>query len=781
MKFSNGCWLFKEGVSCFSPSEVCYTTVKDTEVTLCAPTHPIKERGDTLGGVNLTIRITSPMPDVIRVQTFHHMGTVNKTPSFELNLDNPQVLQVEDTTDTLTITSGTLSLVITKNPWSMTYRSGGRTLTGSGRRDLALMKTDYKGDCYELEGDLENTYMRQQLNIGVGELLYGTGERFTPFVKNGQTVEIYNEDGGTSTEQAYKNIPFYISNKGYGVLVNHPERVSFEFGTENVTKAAFSVEGGSLDYFFFNGPTMKDVLTRYTDLSGKPTLPAPWTFGLWLSTSFTTNYDEETVMSFIDCMLDRGIPLRTFHFDCFWMKAFHWTDFVWDEKVFPDPAGLLSRIKAKGLNICVWINPYIGQESILFAEGMEKGYFIKRPNGDVWQWDMWQPGMALVDFTNPEACKWYQDKLEALLDMGVDCFKTDFGERIPVNCVYHDGSDPKKMHNYYTYLYNKAVFELLEKKRGNGEAVLFARSATVGGQKFPVHWGGDCWSDYESMEESLRGGLSLLMSGFGFWAHDIGGFEHTSTADVYKRWVAFGLLSSHSRLHGSQSYRVPWLYDEEAVDVVRTFTKLKASLMPYLYRTSIDTSRSGVPTMRSMVLEFTEDKNCYYLDKQYMLGDNLLVAPIFNDESMGSFYLPKGTWTDFFTGETVDGGIWVEKKYDYLHLPLMVRPNSIVAIGACDNKPDYDYADGAELRIYALTDGQKTETTVYGMAQNAELNVSVMKDGAQITIEAENIGKKPYTVRLVNVQAAAADGAAMEIVGNDTVLTPNAEKVVVNI
>ena len=781
MKFSNGCWLFKEGVSSFSPSEVCYTTVKDTEVTLCAPTHPINERGDTLGGINLTIRITSPMPDVIRVQTFHHMGTVNKTPSFELNLDNPQVLQVEDTTDTLTVTSGTLSLVITKNPWSMTYRSGARTLTGSSRRDLALMKTDYKGDCYELEGDLENTYMRQQLNIGVGELLYGTGERFTPFVKNGQTVEIYNEDGGTSTEQAYKNIPFYISNKGYGVLVNHPERVSFEFGTENVTKAAFSVEGGSLDYFFFNGPTMKDVLTRYTDLSGKPSLPAPWTFGLWLSTSFTTNYDEATVMSFIDGMLDRGIPLRTFHFDCFWMKAFHWTDFVWDEKVFPDPAGLLSRIKAKGLNICVWINPYIGQESILFAEGTEKGYFIKRPNGDVWQWDMWQPGMALVDFTNPEACKWYQDKLEALLDMGVDCFKTDFGERIPVNCVYHDGSDPKKMHNYYTYLYNKVVFELLEKKRGKGEAVLFARSATVGGQKFPVHWGGDCWSDYESMEESLRGGLSLLMSGFGFWAHDIGGFEYTSTADVYKRWVAFGLLSSHSRLHGSQSYRVPWLYDEEAVDVVRAFTRLKASLMPYLYRTSIDTSRSGVPTMRSMVLEFTEDKNCYYLDKQYMLGDNLLVAPIFNDESMGSFYLPKGTWTDFFTGETVDGGVWVEKKYDYLHLPLMVRPNSIVAIGACDDKPDYDYADGAELRIYALTDGQKAETTVYSMTQNAELNVSVMKDGAKITIEAENIGKKPYTVKLVNVQAVSADSAAMEVVGNDTVLTPNAEKVIVNI
>lgn len=781
MKFNNGCWLFREGTACFSPQEVYYTKITDTEVTLCAPTHPIGHRGDTLGGINLNIRISSPMPDILRIQTDHHMGRLERTPSFELKLDAPQKLQVEETKETITITSGSLSLVITKNPWSMTYKSGGKVLTESRGRDLALMKTAYKGDFYEVDGDLEDTYMREQLGIDVGELLYGTGERFTPFVKNGQSVEIYNEDGGTSTEQAYKNIPFFLSNKGYGVLVNHPERVSMEFGTENVTKTSFCVKGGSLDYFFFNGPTMKDVLTRYTDLSGKPALPAPWTFGLWLSTSFTTDYDEATVMSFIDGMLDRGIPLRTFHFDCFWMKAFHWSDFIWDEKVFPDPAGMLTRIKAKGLNICVWINPYIGQESVLFAEGKENGYFIKRPNGDVWQWDMWQPGMALVDFTNPEACRWYQDKLEALLDMGVDCFKTDFGERIPVNCVYHDGSDPDKMHNFYTYLYNKTVYDLLERKRGKGEAVLFARSATVGGQKFPVHWGGDCWSDYVSMEESLRGGLSLLMSGFGFWAHDIGGFEHTSTADVYKRWVAFGLLSSHSRLHGSQSYRVPWLYDEEAVDVVRTFTRLKASLMPYLYKTSVDTSRSGVPTMRSMVLEFTRDRNCWYLDKQYMLGDNLLVAPIFNDESVGSFYLPQGTWTDFFTGEEMPGGVWTEKTYDYLHLPLMVRENSIVALGSCDDKPDYDYADGVELRVYALADNQECSTVVYDMQQKADLQVSITKSADTITIKAENAGGKPYTVRLVNVQAASASGAAMTVDDKDTILTPEADKVTVTL
>lgn len=769
MKFSNGCWLQKEGCSCFAPAEAYFTKVEDTKVTICAPTSHIVTRGDTLGGINLTLEITSPAPEILRVRTYHYKGEVVNTPSFELELNEELPLHVEDSEEEIRIASGALTLVITKKNWSMTYYRNGEMITKSAGRDLALMKTDFKGFAYN-DTDAEETYMRQMLSLSVGELVYGTGERFTPFVKNGQSIDIWNADGGTSTEQSYKNIPFFITNKGYGVLVNHPERVSIEVATEMVTRTEFSVEGGYLDYFLINGPTMKEVLTRYTDLTGKPSLPAPWTFGLWLSTSFTTNYDEATVMSFIDGMLDRGIPLRTFHFDCFWMKEFHWSDFVWDNRVFPDPAGLLKRIKAKGLNICVWINSYIGQESAMFEEGMEKGYFIKRTNGKVWQWDMWQPGMAIVDFTNPEAYKWFQNKLEVLLDMGVDCFKTDFGERIPSEGVmYHDGSDPKKMHNYYTYLYNKCVYELLERKRGKGEAVLFARSATVGGQKFPVHWGGDCWSDYESMEESLRGGLSLLMSGFGFWAHDIGGFENTSTADVYKRWVAFGLLSSHSRLHGSSSYRVPWVYDDEAVDVVRFFTRLKASLMPYLYKTAIDTSVSGVPTMRSMVLEYTEDKTCHYVDKQYMLGDNLLVAPIFNDQSIAEYYLPKGTWTDFFTGEEKEGCGWITEKHGYLSIPLMVKENSIVAIGAHDDKPDYDYGDGVELRLYALKDGKTAETVVYGMDNKEELTMSAKREGSQLQLSVKT--GKSYSIRLVNVAAASVSAGEVKADGNDTVIT----------
>lgn len=741
MKFSNGCWLQKQGTACFSPAEIYFIKKESNALTLCAPTQHIRHRGDTLGGVNLTVRITAPAPEVLRVQTAHYLGVQKKGPSFELSLDENAALSVEEDEQKLTVTNGGLSLVIDKGSAAMTYYRDGEKLTASSGRDMGYMKTDWQGMPYD-DGSERDTYMRQMLSIGVDEHIYGMGERFTPWIKNGQSVAIWNEDGGTSTEQSYKNIPFYISDRGYGVFVNHPEKVEFEVCTEMITRVEFSVPGESLDYFIINGPTMKDVLRRYTDMTGKPALPAPWTFGLWLSTSFTTNYDEETVNSFVDGMFARDIPLQVFHFDCFWMKEFSWSDFLWDSRVFPDPEGMLKRLKAKGLKICVWINSYVGQESALFEEGKKNGYFIKRKNGDVWQWDMWQPGMAIVDFTNPEAWNWYQKKLERLLDMGVDCFKTDFGERIPTDCAYYDGSDPVKMHNYYTYLYNKCVFELLERKRGKNEAVLFARSATVGGQKFPVHWGGDCWSDYESMEESLRGGLSLCMSGFGYWSHDIGGFESTSTPDVYKRWCAFGLLSSHSRLHGSSSYRVPWAYDEEAVTVVSTFAKLKGKLMPYLYRNAIETHETGVPMMRSMVLEYTDDPTCAYLDKQYFLGDSLLVAPIFNDKSMAKFYLPEGKWTNYFTGEVKEGGKWYRETVPYTEIPLYVKPGTLLALGAKEQAV-YDYEDNVTLKLYELTDGKSASTVVYGQDRTKRLEASVTRNGDsyQISVKGSAMGE----------------------------------------
>ncbi|MFD1177685.1 alpha-xylosidase [Paenibacillus puldeungensis] len=736
MKFTDGNWLIRDGFT-LSPAVQAYDfTVENNTLIASASTTPIRGRGDMINTTLLTVQFHSPLPGVIGVKLIHFAGTVDHGPSFELAQGGDHV-EITENEQYAELKSGSLSVRISKGPqWTVDFYRGEERITGSGFKSMAHV-TETGG----------NTYMREELDLRVGEWVYGLGERFTSFLKNGQIVDIWNKDGGTSSEQSYKNIPFYVTNKGYGVLVNDPGAVSFEVASEKVKKVQFSVPGESIEYFVIDGPEPKDVLNKYTDLTGKPSLPPAWTFGLWLTTSFTTDYDESTVNSFVDGMAERDLPLHVFHFDCFWMKEFHWTDFKWDERVFPDPVGMLKRLKEKGLKICVWINPYIGQRSRLFEEGKKNGYLLKKPNGDVWQWNLWQPGMAIVDFTNPAACEWYADYLRELVDMGVDCFKTDFGERIPTDVVYYDGSDPVKMHNYYTYLYNKVVFEVLEEKLGKNEAALFARSATVGGQKFPIHWGGDCYADYESMAESLRGGLSLGLGGFGFWSHDIGGFENTAPAHVFKRWLAFGLLSSHSRLHGSSSYRVPWAYDDEAVDVTRFFTKLKCRLMPYMFDTAVQATKQGVPTMRAMFLEFPQDPATETLDRQYMLGDSLLVAPVFSEKGDVTYYLPEGKWTHFLTNETVEGGKWRKEKYDFFSLPLFVRPNSIVALGANDSRPDYDFADGVELGLYQIEEGAVVTRTIRNEKAVAQLTVTATRKGNSLTLTAEGAGK-PFLVSL---------------------------------
>jgi alpha-D-xyloside xylohydrolase len=762
MKFSNGNWLNRPGVDMHLPAQVHTVEADATSLTLYAPCKWVDSRGATLDGPMLTVHFSSPMPDVIRVRVEHFRGVRDVGPRFDVP-DTCVPVEIVDGDDEVRLTSGSLTVRVDKRRWRVDYYADGRRLTGSGSKALAYIR---------MHGT--TPYVKEELDLGVGECVYGLGERFGPFVKNGQVVDIWNEDGGTGSEQAYKNIPFYLTNRGYGVFVNHPERVSFEVASEKVSRVQFSVTGESLEYFIIHGPAPKDILRRYTDLTGKPSLPPAWSFGLWLSTSFTTEYDERTVNHFIDGMAERDIPLSVFHFDCFWMKEFEWCNFEWDERVFPDPEGMLKRLKEKGLRVCVWINPYIAQKSPLFDEAVEHGYLLKRPNGDVWQWDLWQAGMGIVDFTNPDARAWFSAKLERLLDMGVDCFKTDFGERIPTDVVYYDGSDPEKMHNYYTYLYNQTVFDLLRRKRGEREAVLFARSATTGGQRFPVHWGGDCYARYESMAESLRGGLSLGLCGFGFWSHDIGGFEETATADVYKRWVAFGLLSSHSRLHGSSSYRVPWLFDEEAVDVLRHFTRLKLRLMPYLFKHAVEAHEQGIPILRAMILEFPDDPACDHLDRQYMLGDSLLVAPVFAEDGSVDYYLPNGVWTHYLSGEQVEGGRWRRDRYDYFSLPLFVRENTVLAVGARADRPDYDYCEDVCFELFALTDGHTATTQVYDADGQHRLTATAIRQ--QNRVEFTVVGaQKPWTVLLRGVPSLrSVDGGTWEATERGARVRPHA-------
>lgn len=738
MKFTNGYWLLRDEMKAAYAVEYGSHRVYGKELTMYLPCSHIVDRGSCLNIPLLTVTLSSPMDGVIKVSAVHHDGAVYNGPFAKIYTGDAHV-RIEENEEQLIYQTGSLKAVIDKAPngYKMAFYEGDTFLTESGFRNLAYMQNTKTG----------KNYMLEQMFLDVDEYVYGLGERFTPFVKNGQVVEMWNEDGGTASEIAYKNIPFYVTNKGYGILVDNEGDVAYEIASEKVERIQFSVEGERLDYYVISGKTPMGTVEKYTDLTGKPALPPAWSFGLWLTTSFTTNYDEATTSSFIQGMADRQIPLHVFHFDCYWMDAYEWCNFEWDPATFPDPKGMLKRYHDRGLHICVWINPYIGQKSCLFKEGKENGYLVKKKDGSVWQTDLWQPGMALVDFTNPDAVAWYQGKLKTLLDMGVDCFKTDFGERIPVKEIeYFDHSDPVKMHNYYTYLYNQAVFELLEHERGTGEAVLFARSATVGGQQFPAHWGGDCSASYVSMAETLRGGLSLSLGGFGFWSHDISGFESTAPADIYKRWCQFGLLSSHSRLHGSSSYRVPWLFDDEACEILKEFVNLKCRLMPYLYGQAVRSHTEGRPVLRPMVLDFPQDRACDTLDRQYMFGDSLLVAPIFKENGEVQYYLPEGTWYNLITGAEVTGGKWQKETHDYHSLPLMVCPNSILPLGNNDQRPDYDYADGVTLVVSAFDEGAEASVEIPDLSGETVMKVTAKRVGEEIHLQVEG-GNGNYTVK----------------------------------
>lgn len=592
MKFTNGYWMIRDGVDALYAREAYELAADATTESLnvLAPTSVVRGRYDTLNLPTFNVDITTPAEGVIRVRAEHWQGAT-EYPGFPLNADEPGnrdyvTVQANGNGDgevgvngaDVTLTTGGLTAKVVKGaPWNLTFiGEDGKVLTESAGKSLGRFKLGAESNVtaqpvgefgVTMDGsarDESDVFIAIQLHLSVGEDVYGLGERFGAYVKNGQSVDIWNEDGGTASEQGYKDIPFYMTSNGYGVLVNNRGHVSFEIGSENT---------------------------------------------------------EATINSFIDGMAERDIPLAAFHYDCYcyWMREFHWCDFEWDKRFFGDIESTLKRLHE------------------------DKGYLVRKPNGEVWQTDFWQAGMGLVDFTNPAAREWFKDKVKALLNQGVDAIKTDFGERIPRDVVWYDGSPKLSMHNWYTQLYNQAVFEAIEETYGKGNACLYARSATVGGQQQPVHWGGDCESTFNGMAQSLRAGLSLTSSGFGFWSHDIGGFEGAfPDPAVYKRWVAFGMLGSHSRLHGSTVYRVPWLFDEEdekngvalvpgqtAVDVVREFTKLKLELMPYVYQLGLQPHVNGTPVMRSMFVEFPDDPACRTLDRQYMFGPSMLVAPVF--------------------------------------------------------------------------------------------------------------------------------------------------------
>ena len=519
------------------------------------------------------------------------------------------------------------------------------------------------------------------MNLGYvlhyNESIYGLGEHFTAFDKTGQTVSMRNYDTlGCRDETAYKNIPFYISNYGYGLYVHNHGIFDFHVGSESTATLSAHVPGNSLEYYLFINSSMKKILSSFMKLTGPAALPPKWSFGLWYSTGFKGNSRQN-----VECdaarFREEKIPCDVMHFDCYWLREDHWCDFVWDETLYPDRHTMFENLKKNGYKICLWINPYVTIKTEMYQEGKRKGYFVKNAAGEPYEADLWHGLLSpcvLLDFTNPEAAGWFKEKVKNVLEEGVDVLKTDFGEEIPYDSLFFNGMSGWEMRNVYSRLYNQAVFETTKSCKGERNALVWARSGCAGMQQFPVCWSGDPRSCYEGMAGTLRAGLSMAMSGVPFWSHDMGGFYGKVSKEIFVRWSQFGLFTSHSRLHGTTG-RQPWAYDDETKNILKKFIELRYRLMPYIWKTAKQCVEEGVPFIRPMILECQEDRNVNRIYDQYFFGREILVAPVFGGAgAVREVYLPAGEWEELI-GERrcFTGGGWYTFKCPLDYIPVFKR------------------------------------------------------------------------------------------------------------
>jgi alpha-D-xyloside xylohydrolase len=536
--------------------------------------------------------------------------------------------------------------------------------------------------------------------------VYGFGEKFFAHDKRGHTIVTWNLDAyGVETERAYKNIPFFLCSKGYGFFVNSTARITHAAGDPTLSRASYvlKVEDQQLDCFVIVNSSYKQILQRYSELTGKSPVPPQWAFGLWMSRCYFHN--RQVAEEVANRLREIDIPCDVLVFDGYWVRDGHQCDFIWDEERFPDTRGMLAGLKSLGFKSCVWEGPFVPSGTEMFSEGERGNFLLMTPDHHTYlihtglvmashklpgfsgqetagSFDGLPaaPPAALVDFTNPQAVKWYQEKHTALLEQGVDVFKTDFGEQVPEDAVSpYSGLTGKELHNLYTVLYNQAVFEATLNYKGRG--LVWARSAGIGSQQYPVHWGGDPQTSFSSLAGSLRGGLSLGLSGVPFWGSDIGGFfGKKPSVRLYTRWAQFGLLSGLARCHGTTP-REPWAYGSETVAIFRKYAKLRYRLIPYLYSCAHASSQTGLPLMRPLLLEFQSDPAAQAVDSQYLLGEWLMIAPMLSEKDYRTIYLPAGRWLDYWTGTIYEGPVYLDYSAPLDTLPIFLRSGAIVPLG----------------------------------------------------------------------------------------------------
>ena len=659
-----------------------------TEVTSCTPADSgVALEVHATDGQTLQGAITFLTPEIFRLRLWLDEEPLADSPILIAGAHRAHRVQVSDGSDRVEIDSEAIAVLLNKAEWSLTVRPKDRRAVFEQRWDDRQIRgavTLPTGYSRRPDGSIE---FHEVFSLDSDDHLYGLGEHFGPFDRKGQRIVSWSRDpvGAITSTACYINIPLLISSRGFGLFFHHHSKLTYELGNPALQTAAIRVGDPYLDYFFIYGPSGKEIISRYTELTGRATVPPRWSFGVWWSRCMYRN--REQVEGIVERLRELDIPGDVVHLDPLWLKGrkdkrLDGCHFEWDEEAFPDPPGFVDWLGERGFKLSLWEIPYVYNDSEMAREGEANGYFARDPDAGPAKPIENPEETLLVDFTNSAAVRWWQDKHRPYLKLGVAAFKPDYGEAVPPDAMFSDGRTGEKVHNLYPLLYNKAVYEVMREE--HGEAMLFSRSGYAGSQRYPINWTGDAPCTWGGMAATLRAGLSLSISGISMWSHDIGGFWNPRLFQppdptLYIRWAQFGLLSSHSRFHGVRG-REPWYYGDKAIEVVREFARLRYRLLPYIYSLAEEASATGIPVVRPLILEYPDDPVAATVDYEYLLGPDLLVVPVMNPEGRAVVYLPEGEWRDWWSGEVSTGPRHLRLEVPIERLPLYARVGADIPI-----------------------------------------------------------------------------------------------------
>ena len=608
------------------------------------------------------------------------------------------------------------SVTVVEEPWALEIRdASGRLLTKTQhlKDNRSLRNTDPLPFCFMRPTPEYGRQFAATFSLAHDEKIYGCGESFTKLDKRGQKVVLWAYDcHGVQHDGMYKPVPFFMSNRGYGMFLHSSAPATFDFGHSYHETTTIFTGDEVLDLFVFLG-NPKEVLSEYTALTGRSPMPPLWSFGLWMSRC--TYKSEKEARDVAKKLRQHRIPSDVIHLDTGWFEEDWRCDYQFSKTRFKNPLKMIRDLAKQGFKISLWQLSYFNPKNRLFKEILAKGLAVTDGKGNLPTED------ATLDFSNPKTVKWYQNQLAGLLKMGVGAIKVDFGEAAPLKGVYASGMTGFEEHNYYPLRYNKAAADVT--RAVTGENIIWARSAWAGSQRYPLHWGGDAEDSFGGMISSLRGGLSLGLCGFTFWSHDIGGFCHPAAKELYRRWTPFGFLTSHTRCHGVPP-REPWAYGKEFEDEFRLSAEMKYRLMPYVYAQSVDSSKKGFPVLRPLFFEYPEDPTSWLIEDEYLFGSDILVAPLFEEVSERRVYLPPGTWVDYQSGETYKGGQWYKMMPHPIPCAILVRAGAVIPhLALAQSTKDMDWS--------------KMELKVYGSEPQAKGFIALPKDSVlrQVVLE----------------------------------------------